>query len=246
MDAGVADSVDRDAAAEPGTTENVVTAVSGPEEAVTLIGPASWPTMVTEATPPVDVFAPRPETLPEPDVFVKVTGEAAAVRFPEPSRSSTVRILADPDERAPFGLVKRIAAAVPATTANDDDAEASPGEDAVIVIEPAPVPVTVIDAVPAEVFAAVRPDTDPVPPDWTNEIVRPESLATRWFVASSTRTSRVSVPPATRSVEAEEKRRWSAGSAWKVTVAVAEIGLPPMVPLIVAVPGDVGAVRVAA
>src|SRR6476619_4758624 len=77
MDAGAADSVEVDASAEPGATENVVAALSGPEDAVIVIGPANWPTIVTEAMPPVEAFEPRPVTVPGPAVLVNVTGEAA-------------------------------------------------------------------------------------------------------------------------------------------------------------------------
>ena len=81
MDVGAADSIDLDASAEPGATENVVAALSGPEDAVIVIGPANWPTIVTEAMPPVEVFEPSPVTVPGPDVFVNVTGEAAVTRL---------------------------------------------------------------------------------------------------------------------------------------------------------------------
>ena len=194
----------------------------------------------------MDVFDPRPETVPEPDVLVKVTGEAAAVRFPVASRSSTVKILAAPEASGLSALVKWMAEAVPATTENDDEAEASPVADALMVTGPTVVPVTLIDAIPPDVAEVPRPETEPLPADRVKEIMRPESLATRLLFASSTRTVSVSVPPATRFVNADEKCRWCAASAWNVTVAVDEIALPPIVPLTVAVPGDVGAVSVAA
>src|SRR4051794_20883177 len=205
MDVGAADSVELDASADPGTTENVVAALRAPEDAVIVIEPASWPTIVTEATPAVEAFEPRPETVPAPDVFVKVTGETAAARLPAGSRSSTVRVRADPEASALLALVNRIAVAVPATTENDAEADARPEDEAVTVTGPAAVPVIVIAAVPPEVDVPPSPETVPLPPDCANEMDRPESDATRLPFTSSTRTFRASVPPAARSVEADEK-----------------------------------------
>ena len=55
----------------------------------------------------------------------------------------------------------------------------------------------------------------------------------------------VTADPATGLAD-EVETRYFAGWAWKVTEAVEAIGLPPIVPLIVACPGVVEAVRVAA
>jgi len=213
IEVGEAESVDFAASAEPGTTANVVTAVSALDDAVIVIDPASRPTTVTDANPAVEVFEPRPETVPAPDVWVNVTGEGAAVRFPVASRSSTVRILAAPDESGSLALVKRIAVAAPSTTAKEEDADPSPEDEAVTVTGPAPVPVTVSEALPPDVVAVPSPESEPLPADFVNEIGRPESPEARLPFESSTRTLRTSVPPAGRSEEADEKWRWCAAPA---------------------------------
>ena len=185
-----------------------------------MIGPASWPTMVTDAVAPVEVFEPRPETVPVPDILRNVTGEAVVVRLPAGSRSSMLRTRAEPEASGLFALVNRIVVAVPATTEKAADAGARPDDEAVTVTGPDPVPVIVIAAVPPEVDVLPSPATEPLPADCANETDRPESAVTRLLFTSSTRTFRARVPPAARSVEAEEKRRRLAAPATVVNAGV--------------------------
>jgi hypothetical protein len=77
-----------------------------------------------------------------------------------------------------------------------------PVADAEILIEPAPVALTALDATPAEVVLVPRPDTVPAPAALAKVTVRPESVVTLFSYAS--RTSTVSVreePTASEAVE---------------------------------------------
>ena len=152
--------------AVPATTTNVVEPeLSNVADALIVIEPASAPVTVCEAIPPDAVALPRPVTVPAPSVFANATTVVLSPvsRLPATSRISTVSARDDPDTRFVVELVNVRRSAAPGTTLNVVEPELSDVADALIVIEPASVPVTFSYATPPEVVAVPRPLTLPVP-----------------------------------------------------------------------------------
>ena len=67
--------------------------------AVIVTAPASWPVTMSEAAPAEAAALPRPVTVPEPAVLLKVTTVelSAASRLPAASRTSTVSVFVEPE-----------------------------------------------------------------------------------------------------------------------------------------------------
>src|SRR6266540_1303059 len=239
---GAAEIVVVEAAAAPGTISNDVLAVRPPADAEIVIGPAPCPVTVRVAIAPEAADVPRPATLPEPPVFVKVTELSAAVGFSFASLSSTARSRVDPDARAAVELVKTRSVAVPATIVNVVACELRPAAEAVTVTVPASEPVTVFDAVPLTVVAVPSPLTEPLPDVLANVIVRPESPATRLPFASSTRTVRSRDPPDARSAAGDVKRSCVAVPGTVVRSALVPVRPEPSVAVTVYVVSETVAV----
>src|SRR5712692_2028348 len=174
------------------TVNAVVSEVTEVADALIVIGPASAPVRVLEATPPEAVAVPRPVTVPAPLVFANVTTVELSLvtRLPRASRISAVTVRVVPDLRVAVELVKLRWSAEPATTVNVFEPDVNEAAVAVIVIEPASPPVTVCDATPPDAVAVVSPVTVPAPLVFAN-VTLVELSPISWLPAAS-RTSTVS------------------------------------------------------
>ena len=190
-----------------------VSPVSDVAVAVIVIEPASAPVTVCEATPPDAVALPSPVSVPRPLVFANVTDVVLSLvtRLPPASRISTVSVRVFPEARSPVEPVKVRWSAVPATTLSVVEPEVSDAAEAVIVIEPATAPVTVLLAMPPAAVAVPSPLTVPVPLVSANVTRVVLSLVSRLPPASRISTVSVRVFPAARSaVELVKTRRFAA------------------------------------
>ena len=161
--------------------------------AVIVIEPASTPVTACAATPPDAVAVPSPVTLPVPPVFANVTVVVLSLvtRLPPASWTSAVTVRVVPDLRLAVELVNVRWSAEPATTVNVFEPDVNEVPVAVIVIEPASLPVTACDATPPDAVAVPSPSTLPAPPVFVNVTVVELSPVSRLPPAS--RSSAVSV-----------------------------------------------------
>src|SRR6266508_4090517 len=190
-----------------------------------VIEPATEPVTDSEATPPTAVEAPSPVTVPVPPVFANVIEVALSevTRLPTPSRTSAVRVRAEPEARFAVELVTTMSVGPFVTTAKVVEPADSPLAVAPIVIDPTDPPVTDSDATPALAVAAPSPVTVPAPEVLAKVTEVELSALTRLPAAS--RTSAVSV----RDVAAVRLPvelvivRWSAAPGSTVKVVVSEV-----------------------
>ena len=143
----------------------VVVAVERPDDvAWIVIEPFTVAFTDLEATPAIVEADPSPLTAPAPLNLANVTvrtGEATLLSCA--SRTSTVSVRLEPRASEVVGLVNTSFVAVPGVIVKAVVPERSPVELAWIVIEPAFIPVTVLETMPADEIAVAPPTKVTVP-----------------------------------------------------------------------------------